>query len=56
MMGLGECRSANIDGLPWQLSLLPTGYCSIREETERSFVRKRGQSRSFLHVLSWRRT
>ncbi len=30
MIGLGECRSANVDGLPWQLSLLPTGYCNVR--------------------------
>ncbi len=35
MIGLGECRSANVDGLPWQLRLLPTGYCNVRTETER---------------------
>ncbi|MBA8817860.1 hypothetical protein BRY73_05685 [Ochrobactrum sp. P6BS-III] len=59
MVGLGECRSANIDGLPWQLSLLPTGYCNIRGETERPVQRKQGKclaSYPSSDVSSWRRT
>ncbi len=63
MVGLGECRSANIDGLPWQLSLLPTGYCNIRRiiwgETERPVQRKQGKclvSYPSSDVSSWRRT
>ncbi|MBA8837100.1 hypothetical protein FHW03_000375 [Ochrobactrum sp. RH2CCR150] len=59
MVGLGECRSANIDGLPWQLSLLPTGYCNIRGETERPVQRKQGKSfasNASSDILSWRRT
>ncbi|EEY29057.1 predicted protein [Brucella suis bv. 5 str. 513] len=47
MIGLGECRSASVDGQPWQLSLLPTGYCSIRGETERLAVRKQDFSCSY---------
>ncbi len=42
MIGLGECRSANVDGLPWQLGLLPTGYCNVRGETERPSVKVQG--------------
>lgn len=36
MNGLGEYRSATIDGLPWQIRLLPTGHCNIREENTRA--------------------
>ncbi|GAA5539776.1 hypothetical protein Brsp02_00370 [Brucella sp. NBRC 113783] len=59
MVGLGECRSANIDGLPWQLSLLPTGYCTIRGATERPAQRKQGKSpvsHASADVASWRRS
>jgi len=39
MVGLGECRSANIDGLPFrtthrQPGLLPAGYHNMWGETE----------------------
>ncbi|KAB2732218.1 hypothetical protein [Brucella intermedia] len=44
MIGLGECRSANVDGLPWQLRLLPTGYCNVRGETERFRAGGRGSA------------
>ncbi|RAK33968.1 hypothetical protein C7374_101295 [Falsochrobactrum ovis] len=30
MVKVDENRIANIDGLPWQLSLLPTGYVAPR--------------------------
>lgn len=58
MVGLGECRSANIDGLPWQLTLLPTGYCIIRGETERPVQCKPGKclvSHASSDVSSWGR-
>ena len=55
MVGLGECRSACIDGLPWQLRLLPTGYCNMRRETERSVIMKRSKARMSVCSVAGRR-
>ncbi|MBB4093622.1 hypothetical protein GGQ79_002134 [Ochrobactrum pecoris] len=54
MIGLGECRSANVDGLPWQLGLLPTGYCNVRGETERPSAEKQGSRPASVRVSSLR--
>ncbi|PQA72539.1 hypothetical protein C3731_15700 [Brucella oryzae] len=54
MIGLGECRSANVDGLPWQLSLLPTGYCNVRGETERPSAGKQGFVPASMRMSSFR--
>ncbi|MBB5700307.1 hypothetical protein FHS76_000145 [Ochrobactrum daejeonense] len=47
MVGLGECRSANVDGLPFnpthrQPGLLPTGYHNVLGETERPPADRQG--------------
>ncbi|PQZ28785.1 hypothetical protein CQZ93_00280 [Ochrobactrum vermis] len=54
MIGLGECRSANVDGLPWQLGLLPTGYCNVRGETERPSAEKQGAGPASARMSSFR--
>jgi len=55
MIGLSECRPANVDGLPWQLHLMPTGYCNARGETER-LAKQKQESGASVRTSEWRRT